>query len=98
MGQNATETLSEIEASRQRLQSDIDVLQQRLPSGDDLAEQMKTVGALAAAAGVGLIVVYVLTKRSISRRSRYRDARRQADALADVLEERGATIRMRRSQ
>lgn len=88
MGQNATETLSEIEASRQRLQNDLDVLQQRLPEGDDLIQQAKVVGGAAAAAGVGLIVLYAVTKRSLAERRRHKDAVRQADALAEVLGER----------
>lgn len=88
MGQDATETLSEIEASRQRVQQDIDLLTSRLPDGDQLAEQAKIVGGVAAAAGVGLAVLYMTSKRSLAKRRRHREATRQAEALADVLAER----------
>lgn len=92
MGQNPTETLSEIEAARQRLQQDIDVLEQRLPPADELMEQMKIVGAVAAAALVGGIALYGTAKRSAEQRRLRKEAERQADALADVLAERRLAV------
>lgn len=85
MGQNATETMSEIEATRQRLQRDLEILESRLPDRDDLAEQAKAVGGAVAGAGVAVTVLYLLAKRKMEKRSRYRDARLQAEALEKVL-------------
>ncbi|MDX1657372.1 MAG: hypothetical protein R3343_00990 [Nitriliruptorales bacterium] len=88
MGENPTETLSEIEASRQRLQQDIDLLAARLPEADELERRAKIAGAIAAAAGIGLTVAYVSSKRALENRRRHKEAERQAEALADVLAER----------
>ncbi|MDX1622240.1 MAG: hypothetical protein R3320_14680 [Nitriliruptorales bacterium] len=92
MGENATETLSEIEASRQRLQQDIDLLQARLPQGDDLTQQAKVAGGVAAAATVGLVLAYIGSKRALKNRRRHKEAQRQADALVDVLAERDVQL------
>lgn len=89
MGQDATATLSEIEAARQRLQRDVDVLEERLRPGSDLREQAIMMGGATAAAGLGLIVVGGVTRRRLRRRAERRHARVQADAVADVLEARG---------
>lgn len=89
MGQDATATLSEIEAARQRLQHDVDVLEARLRPGSDLREQAMAMGGVAAAAGVGLLVAAGVTRRRLRRRAAQRHARLQADAVADVLEARG---------
>lgn len=89
MGQDATATLSEIEAARQRLQHDVDVLEERLRPGSDLREQAMAMGGVAAAAGVGLLVATGVTRRRLRRRAEQRHARLQADAVADVLEARG---------
>lgn len=85
MGQDATATLSEIEAARQRLQRDIDVLEQRLRPGSDLRHQAIMVGGAATAAGAGLLVIGGAARRRLRRRAEHRHARVQAEALADVL-------------
>lgn len=92
MGQDATATLSEIEAARQRLQRDVDVLDERLRPGSDLRAQAITMGGVAAAAGVGLVVVAGVTRRRLRGRAERRHARVQADAVADVLEARGLAL------
>lgn len=88
MGHDATTTLSEIEAARQRLQRDIDLLEQRFRAGSDLRRQAIALGSAAAAAGVGLLVVVAVAGRRLRRRAEHRLAREQAHALADVLQAR----------
>ena len=88
MGQDATATLSEIEAARQRLEQDIDELDRRARPEHDLPEQARRVGVAAAAAGVGLAMVVGLTRRRWRVHREHRHARLQAEALADVLQER----------
>ena len=88
MGQDATATLSEIEAARQRLEKDIDELDRRARPEHDLPEQARRLGVAAAAVGVGLAVVTGLTRRRWRVHREHRHARLQAEALADVLEQR----------
>lgn len=86
MGQDATATLSEIEAARQRLERDVDVLEERV--GRRLREQAIATGRAAAVVGVGVVVVGGGARRRLRRRAERRRARMQAEALADVLEAR----------
>ena len=88
MGQDATATLSEIEAARQRLQRDIDELDRRARPEHDLPEQAQRVAIAAGAGVVGLVAVWGLTRRGLRSRREHRHARLQAEALADVLEAR----------
>ena len=88
MGQDATATLSEIEAARQRLQRDIDELDRRARPEHDLPEQAQRAAIAAGAGVVGLVAVYGLTRRGLRSRREHRRARLQAEALADVLEAR----------
>ena len=91
MGDNAAETLKEIEASRQRLQHDIDVLSARLPSGHDLETQLRQSALVAAASSVGVIVLYLTVRRLFRSRRRRRDAKRQAELISEVLADRTGT-------
>ncbi|MBW3620033.1 MAG: hypothetical protein KY461_07300 [Actinobacteria bacterium] len=86
MGDNPAQTLSEIEASRQRLESDIDVLAARLPQKDVLADQAKLYGGAAAGAGVGLIALVVAMKKRSATKDRQRQARETAEALAEIMD------------
>lgn len=95
MGQDATATLSEIEAARQRLEQDIDELDRRARPEHDLPEQAQRVAAGAIAAGVGLTVLVAVTRRRLHARQEHRHVRLQAEALADVLEERRLAARPR---
>ena len=89
MGQDATATLSEIEAARQRLERDIDELDRRARPEHDLPEQAQRLGIAAATAGAGIAVLVGITRWRLHARRQHRHARRQAELLADVLEERG---------
>lgn len=91
MGHDATATLSEIEAARQRLQHDIDLLEHR--TRRDLRQELVVMGSIAAASGVGVILAVVLARRGLHRRAEHRRAQRQAAVLADVLEEHGLASR-----
>ena len=86
MGDNPAQTLSEIEASRQRLESDIDVLAARLPQKDVLVDQAKLYGGAAAGAGVGLIALVVAMKKRSATKDRQRQARATAEALAEIMD------------
>ena len=86
MGDNPAQTLSEIEASRQRLESDIDVLAARLPQKDVLVDQAKLYGGAAAGAGVGLIALVVAMKKRSATKDRQRQARETAEALAEIMD------------
>lgn len=87
MGQDATATLSEIEAARQRLERDLGVFETRL--GNGLREQARRTAGVAAATGAGLLLVTGVVRRRLHRRTEHRRARVQAEALADVLGNRG---------
>lgn len=88
MGHDATTTLSEIEAARQRLQRDVDVLEARLRDGD-VRGRLIRLGAVTTAAGLGLFVLTAVTRRRLRWRAERRRDRRQAAALAEALEARG---------
>lgn len=87
MGETAAETLSEIEASRARLANDLDVLDRRLPEGDELVRQAKLYGGAAAGGLLALVAMGLLGKRRMTKRGYRKEARRQAEALAEVLED-----------
>lgn len=86
MGQDATATLSEIEAARQRLQHDVDLLEERVHP-DDLRARARQVGIIAAASGLGVVVVTGLVRRRLHHRAEEHHARVQAQALATALDE-----------
>lgn len=86
MGDNAAETLNEIEASRQRLGSDIDALAARVPEKDELVEKAKVYGGAAAGAGVGLVALTMALKRRSAKKERQRHARETAEALAEIMD------------
>ena len=86
MGDNAAETLSEIEASRQRLGSDIDALAARVPDKDELVDQAKLYGGAAAGAGVGLIALIIALKKRSAKKERQQHARETAEALAEIMD------------
>lgn len=89
MGATATDTLTEIEATRAKLDDDLRVLQSRVPSRDELLDQVKEYGTAygpqigAGAAAVGLTGL-VASRAARNRRLR-KDAERQAAAFAKVL-------------
>ena len=91
MGQDATETLSEIEAARQRLERDVVVLEDRL--GNGLRDQARRTAGVVAVTGAGLLVATGLVRRRLHRRTEHRRAHIQAEAVADVLRarDRGST-------
>lgn len=91
MGQDATATLSEIEAARQRLQRDVDELDRRARPEHDLQEQAQRLGLAAVAAGTGVAAVVALARWRLHARQQHRHARHHAELVADVLEERGLT-------
>jgi hypothetical protein len=86
VGDPAAATLSEIEASRARLASDIDALAARIPEQDELAARARRYGGAAAGAGVGLAVLVVLAKRRSRARDRERHARDTARFLAEMVD------------
>jgi hypothetical protein len=86
VGDNAAETLSEIEASRQRLESDIDALAARLPQKDELVDQAKVYGGAAAGATVGLVGLVIALKKRSATKERQRHARETAEALAEIMD------------
>lgn len=86
MGDNPAQTLSEIEASRQRLESDIDALAARMPQKDELVDQAKLYGGAAAGAGVGLVVLVMMLKKRSAKKERRRHARETAEALAEIMD------------
>lgn len=86
MGQDATATLSEIEAARRRLQRDVDVLDERVQP-DDLRERARKMAAVAATGGLGLVVLAAVARRRLRHRAEHRHARVQAEALADALDD-----------
>ncbi len=88
MGQDATATLSEIEAARQRLEQDIDELDRRARPEHDLPEQAQRLAVAAAAGGVSLAVVVGLVRRRLRVRREQRHMREHADVLAEVLQQR----------
>ena len=89
MGTDATTTLNEIAATRQRLASDLDELERRVRPDGDLAEQARRLGAAIAAAVMGLLVLVGLSRRGVRRRREHHHAQVQAEALVDLLEQRG---------
>ena len=97
MGQDATATLSEIEAARQRLERDVDVLEERVRP-DDLAERAQKIGAAAAAGSLGLLVIGGVARHRLRQRSEEHHARVQAEALASALDETRASRRPRRPE
>lgn len=86
MGDTAAETLSEIDASRQRLESDLAALEARLPDKDELATQAKVYGGAAVGVFLGLIGLILSLKRRSERRDRERHARETARALAEIMD------------
>lgn len=85
MGETPAETLTEIEAARARLQTDLDALEARLPERDELVEQAKLVGGAAAGGTLVLTALGIAAARANRRRKHRKHARFQAEALADVL-------------
>ena len=83
MGQDATATLSEIEAARQRLERDVVVLEDRL--GTSLRDQARRTAGIVAVTGVGLLAATGLARRSLHRRAEHRRARLHAEAVAEAL-------------
>lgn len=88
MGQDATATLSEIEAARHRLEQDIDELDRRARPEHDLPEQAQRLAVAAGAGGVGLALAVGLVRRRLRARREHRHVHLQAEALADILEQR----------
>jgi hypothetical protein len=86
VGDTATETLSEIDATRQRLGSDIDALEARIPDRDELADQAKVYGGAAAGAGVAILALISALKKRRATKERRRHARDTAEALAEIME------------
>lgn len=86
MGDNPAQTLSEIEASRQRLESDIDALAARMPQKDELVDKAKVYGGAAAGAGVGLMMLVMMLKKRSATKERRRHARETAEALAEIMD------------
>ena len=91
MGQDATATLSEIEAARQRLEKDVDELDRRARPEHDLPEQARRVGVATIAAGSGVALLVAIVRWRLHVRSQHRHARHVAETVADVLQERGGT-------
>lgn len=85
MGETPAETLTEIGLARERLQTDLDALEARLPAREELAEQAKLAGGIAAGSGLALLAMGIAAARANARRRARKRARFQADALADVL-------------
>lgn len=85
MGETAAETLSEIEASRARIQTDLEVLDARLPDRDELIDRAKAAAGVAAGGLVGLLLLVLFGRRRLHARADRKEARRHAEALAEVL-------------
>jgi hypothetical protein len=89
VGTDTTTTLSEIAATRQRLASNLDELERRVRPDGDLADHARRVGAAVAAAVVSLLTLVGLARRGVRRRREHHHAQVQAEALVDLLEQRG---------
>jgi hypothetical protein len=83
MGETAAETLTEIEATRARLDGEMRLLEERLPAAARLTKRI-------AAALVGLGMLGVMTRFAMRRRKRQR-----GDARLRDMEERVATLEQR---
>lgn len=86
MGDDAAETLSEIEATRQRLETDLSALEARLPEKDELAKKAKIYGGAAAGGVLGLVVLTIGMKKRSSTKERQRHARDTAEHLATMMD------------
>lgn len=86
MGDTAAETLSEIEATRQRLETDLTALEARLPEKDEIAEKAKLYGAAAGGGLVALIGLILGLKKRSATKERQRHARETAEHLAQMMD------------
>lgn len=92
MGTTASETLSELEAARAKLERDLEELLDRMPEGEVIAQRAKLVGGAAAAVALIGVLVAKRSARTRADRATYHQARLGAQALADAFAETRAAV------